>query len=76
MEPGYSKILLNEYVLPDTNCSSYMAAGDINMMAVAAGRERSRREWVELLDSVTLKKTRFWDSPDDEDDEGVIEVML
>ena len=74
MTPGYSKILLNESILPDIGCSSSLAAGDINMMSIMAGKKRSRREWLELLESVNLKIIRIWDSPDS--DEGVLEAML
>ena len=76
MTPGYSKILLNESVLPDMGCPSYLAAGDINMMSIMAGKKRSRGQWLELLQSVGLNVTRIWDSPDSGNDEGVIEAML
>lgn len=64
MTPGYSKILLNESVLPDIGYRSYSATGDINMMSVMAGKGRSRGEWVELLHSVGLEMMGIWDSPD------------
>ena len=76
MTPGYSKILLNESVLPDMGCPSYLAAGDINMMSIMAGKKRSRGQWLELLHSVGLKLIRVWNSPDGGNDEGVIEAML
>ena len=76
VSPGYSKILLNESVLPDMCCPSYSAAGDNNMMSVLAGKERSRGEWVGLSHSVGLKMIRIWDSLDSGNDEAVIEAML
>ncbi|CAD6579776.1 MAG: hypothetical protein ASARMPRED_009245 [Alectoria sarmentosa] len=76
MTPGYSKILLDESVLPDMGCPSSLAAGDINMMSIMAGKERSRRQWLELLHSVGLRLIRVWISPDSGDAEGIIEAML
>lgn len=32
MSPGYSKLLMSEFVLPTTNCPLYPALLDINMM--------------------------------------------
>lgn len=76
MTPGYSKVLLNESVLPDMGCPSYLAAGDINMMSIMAGKQRSRGQWLELLQSVGLNVIRIWNSLDSGNDEGVIEAML
>ncbi|MCJ1392558.1 hypothetical protein MMC18_005426 [Xylographa bjoerkii] len=76
MKPGYSKIILNETVLPDTDCPSWFATNDIDMMAILAGLQRSRTQWIELLQSVDLDVVRIWTSPDSEDSEGVIEAML
>ena len=76
MRPGYSKILLNEIVLPDHKCPANFAAADINMMSVLAGMERSRSHWIELIESVGLKVVAVHTSPFTEDSEGVVEVML
>ena len=75
MTPGYSKILINESVLPDMNCPSFFAAGDINMMSIMGGKERTELEWRELIESVDLKMTGIWKSPY-ENEEGVIVAML
>ncbi|KAL9055588.1 MAG: hypothetical protein Q9162_003485 [Coniocarpon cinnabarinum] len=37
MEPGYSKLLLNEFILPAENVPLYPALLDINMMAILNG---------------------------------------
>lgn len=76
MTPGYSKLLLNESVLPDMDCPSFLAAVDINMLSIMAGKKRSRGQWLELLHSVDLKPIKIWDSPDGGDDEGVLEAMI
>jgi hypothetical protein len=76
MHPGYSKLLLNEIVLPDQKCPADFAAADINMMSVLAGMERSRAQWIELVESVGLKVIAVHTSPFMEDSEGVVEAML
>ena len=76
MKPGYSKLILNESILPDMNCSPWFATNDINMMAILAGMTRSRSQYVELVESVGLEVVKVWRSPDSEDAEGVIEAVL
>ena len=76
MKVGYSKILLNESVVPNTNCGSWFAASDINMMSVCAGLERTRKQWIDLLESVDLEVIRIWSSPYDGEEDSVIEAML
>jgi len=76
MRPGYSKLLLNESILPDQNCSPYYAAMDINMMCILAGIERSRTQWTGLIESAGLHIERIWNSPEAGNEEGIIEVVL
>lgn len=73
MKPGYSKLLLNEWVLPDMGVPLYPALLDINMMALLSGMERTKTQWKELLSSVGLTIVKFWEiGPEDE---GLIEVV-
>ena len=74
MKPGFSRILLNETILPDKDCSPLLAAADITMMSLLAGMERTERQWVELVESAGLRVVKVWKSPDFRDCEGVIEV--
>lgn len=76
MKAGYSKILLNEPVLPNINCGSWFATADLNMMSVCAGMERIRKHWIDLLQSVGLEVVRIWSSPHDGEEDSVIEAML
>ncbi|KAK1752701.1 S-adenosyl-L-methionine-dependent methyltransferase [Echria macrotheca] len=76
MRPGYSRLLLNEVVIPERDCPLYFACSDITMMAVLAGMQRSRRHWVELVESAGLAVVKVWESPDFGDMEGVIEAMV
>ena len=76
MRPGYSKILINEAVLPDTGCPPEFAAADINMMSILGGMERSRAHWIELCESVGLQVIAVRTSPFEDDVEGVVEAVL
>lgn len=54
MEPGYSTLLLSEYVLPDTNCHPHLSAVDLTMMTHLGSRERSEGDWHDLLETAGL----------------------
>ncbi|KAM7218768.1 S-adenosyl-L-methionine-dependent methyltransferase [Rhypophila decipiens] len=73
---GYSRLLLNEIVLPSTDCASFFAAADITMMAVLAGMQRTKEQWVELVESAGLTVTQVWKSPDEGDFEGIVEAIV
>lgn len=74
MKTGYSTLLINEIVLPDQGCSFEGAAWDIMMMAVCAGKERTRKDWVELLGQVGgLRMERIWTL--EEGGESIIEAV-
>ncbi|OJJ50748.1 hypothetical protein ASPZODRAFT_106589 [Penicilliopsis zonata CBS 506.65] len=45
----HSRILIDDIVLPDTGAHWQATMEDISMMAVHAAKERTRREWEELL---------------------------
>ncbi|KAF9891627.1 hypothetical protein FE257_003638 [Aspergillus nanangensis] len=60
MDPDYSRILIVDFVLPDTNAPLLQASLDIQMMSIGAGVERSERQWRELLQGVGLKINGLW----------------
>lgn len=60
MVPDYSKILIVDFVLPDTETPLMQASLDIQMMSIGAGVERSERQWRELLGSVGLEIAGIW----------------
>ena len=74
MTPGYSKILLNELVIPDIGCGIIAAQVDITMMACVASEERSERQWQDIVDSVGLKIEKIW--TDVPEAESIIELVL
>ncbi|KAJ5642481.1 hypothetical protein N7490_006481 [Penicillium lividum] len=60
MEAQYSRIIIVDFVLPDTNVPRMQSAMDIQMMSIGAGVERSRKQWIDLLASVGLKINGIW----------------
>lgn len=55
MKKGYSRILINDFVLPDTNASLFQASMDLWMMAEVSGKERTRQDWATLLAAAKLQ---------------------
>ena len=76
MKPGYSMILIDDAVLPDRDCPSAFAAGDLNMMSILGAMERTRQQWTELLESVGLEIVCIWESPNRNQPDGIIEAVL
>ncbi|KAJ6114020.1 hypothetical protein N7523_007337 [Penicillium sp. IBT 18751x] len=73
MAPDYSRILIVDFVLLDTDTPIMQASMDIQMMSIGAGVERSEHQWRELLHSVGLEISGIWSpSPGAE---SVIEVI-
>ncbi|OJJ43620.1 hypothetical protein ASPZODRAFT_169288 [Penicilliopsis zonata CBS 506.65] len=60
MKPGYSKILINENVIPDTNAYWETTSLDILMMSNFASQERTARQWHALVESVGLKVVQIY----------------
>ncbi|KAI0544971.1 S-adenosyl-L-methionine-dependent methyltransferase [Xylaria curta] len=74
MTPGYSKLLMSEFVLPATNTPLYPALLDVNMMAVLNGMERTEAQFSALLDAAGLKVVKFWSVAPEV--EGLVEAVL
>ncbi|KAL8832258.1 MAG: hypothetical protein Q9170_004946 [Blastenia crenularia] len=74
MKPDYSKLLISEFVLTDTDTALFPATLDIQMMGLHAGMERSEKQWRGLLDSAGLEVVKIWQEV--KGGEGVIEATL
>ncbi|KAL8990663.1 MAG: hypothetical protein Q9169_008069 [Polycauliona sp. 2 TL-2023] len=74
MKPQHSKLLISEFVLPDTGTALFPATLDIQMMGLHAGMERSEHQWRSLLDSAGLKVIKIWQEV--KGGESVIEARL
>ncbi|KAJ5625074.1 Winged helix-turn-helix transcription repressor DNA-binding [Penicillium lagena] len=59
MRPGYSKVLINENVIPDTGPYWETTSLDWIMMILGAS-ERSERQWHALLESAGLRIVKIW----------------
>lgn len=59
MRPGHSKLLINENVVPSKEAYWETTGLDLLMLAFG-GKERSERDWHELLSSVGLKIANIW----------------
>ncbi|KAJ5764772.1 hypothetical protein N7520_004331 [Penicillium odoratum] len=61
-EAQYSRIIIVDFVLPDTNVPRMQSAMDIQIMSIGAGVERSRKQWIDPLASVGLKLHGIWNT--------------
>jgi len=57
--PGFSKLLIQENVLPNRGCPKRGALGDIAMMQ-HTGMERSEDQWRQLLSQAGFEILRIW----------------
>lgn len=74
LKKGYSKILINDAVIPAKGAGWQETGIDLIMMVCHAATERTEKHWHELLESVGLKIAKIWDcegSP-----EKVVEAVL
>ncbi|KAF2874397.1 putative O-methyltransferase [Massariosphaeria phaeospora] len=74
MEPGYSRILIDDCVVADEQAAWQHMSLDLFMMALAASQERTEREWYRLIESCGLKIAAIYNKG--EGNEGLIEVVL
>ena len=74
MKAGYSKLLISESILRDTNTGLVPASLDLQTMGLHAGKERSEKQWRDLLRVAGFEITGIWHSTKGEED--VIEAVL
>ncbi|CAI9635098.1 unnamed protein product [Alternaria burnsii] len=62
MKPGYSKLLINENVIPDTGADWQATALDMMMITLFSSKERTYTQWSQLLESpeIGLKIVRVY----------------
>lgn len=62
MVPGYSKLLINENVIPDTGAHWEATALDMMMLTLLAAKERTATQWRHLIEEMAgLKIVKIWD---------------
>lgn len=74
MRPGYSKVLVNEFIVPEVGASDFITACDLVMMGLSGGMERTEGQWTRLLASAGLRIEKVWTL--NEQTESVIEAVL
>lgn len=74
MKRGYSKLLINDQVIPPTGATLFQTTIDLLMMAMLASQERTQQQWSELLTRAGFTNIRFYS--DDIGLEGVVEADL
>lgn len=62
MTPGYSRLLINDHVVPATGAHWETSALDILMMTLHSAKERTEAQWRHLLEDVAgLRILGIWD---------------
>ncbi|KAI4285844.1 MAG: hypothetical protein L6R35_004568 [Caloplaca aegaea] len=74
MTPGYSKVVLNELVIPDHGADIFGAQSDFTMLSVVGSEERSESQWRDMLDQAGLRITKIWTRA--QEAESIIEAEL
>ncbi|KAJ5730335.1 uncharacterized protein N7483_004843 [Penicillium malachiteum] len=62
LKPGYSHLLIHDYVVPDQGAHRKMTSYDLSLMAAVAGKERTKSEFCDLLYSAGYRLVRVWRS--------------
>ena len=63
MRKGYSKLLIAENVIPNTDVPLDTAGLDMILMVAYASLERTQDQWIELLDAAGLQLVNIWRQP-------------
>lgn len=64
MIPGYSKILVNDFVISDVGADWFSTGIDIMMMIALSAQERKEQEWREMVSEAGLKVHKVWSTED------------
>lgn len=64
MEPGYSRLVINENIIPDRDCDYNVACLSMLMMVQVGALERTELQWRELLSSMGLTDVSFYQTPE------------
>lgn len=74
MKKGYSKLLIEEFILPNTDVQLLPILFDMMVMVAGPGMERTRSQWTTLLKASGLEVKKFWIPNGDAS--GIIEAEL
>ncbi|KAI5864720.1 S-adenosyl-L-methionine-dependent methyltransferase [Durotheca rogersii] len=74
MKKGYSKLVINDFILPDTGCPILSAEWDLMMMVLLSAMERTETQWKSLLSAAGLTIEGMYQAPGD--GQGIIVASL
>ena len=74
MTPGYSKLLLNELVIPDQGADIVGLQVDFTMLCAVGAEERSEGQWGDMLEQAGFKIVKIWTRA--QEAESIIEAEL
>lgn len=60
MTPGYSKLLINENVVPDIGAHCQATSLDLIMLADLGAKERTEKQWREVIEPTGLIISKIW----------------
>jgi hypothetical protein len=60
MERGYSKLLINENIVPEQRADWQITGLDLMLMALVSSRERRESEWRQLLTDAGFRIVHIW----------------
>ncbi|KAI1392811.1 S-adenosyl-L-methionine-dependent methyltransferase [Hypoxylon trugodes] len=74
MKKGYSKLVVTDFILPNTGCTQLPATWDLMMLTILSAMERTESQWRELLGTAGLTIEGMYQPPGD--GQGVIVTSL
>lgn len=74
MKKGYSYLVINDFILPDTGCSLIAAEWDLMMLTLMSSMERTESQWRNLLGAAGLSIKGLYQPPGD--GQGIILATL
>ena len=74
MDPSYSKVLINQWLVPTQGATSFMTHQDLNMMATSSAMERTEQQTRDLLEGAGFRIVHIW-RPDDVESECIIQAV-
>ncbi|KAI1422441.1 putative O-methyltransferase [Xylaria sp. FL1777] len=74
MKEGYSRVLIQDMVLPLTGATAIQSTMDVEMMANVSAYERTEAMWAKLINDAGLKIIKIW--KDGRGNEGLVEAEL
>lgn len=63
MDPEYSRLLIDDFVVPETEVDWLTASLDLCMWLFFSGIERTMSQWRKLFDAANLEVVQVWTTP-------------